>query len=52
MKIWIEFDKDKSGYIESNELKQFILKLLESNKNKNFELTDERLDEYTQSIVY
>jgi Ca2+-binding EF-hand superfamily protein len=49
MKIWTEFDRDNSGFIESNELKYFIVKALE--KSKKTEVPNEKIDEYTDTIV-
>ncbi|RMZ98615.1 calbindin-32 isoform X1 [Brachionus plicatilis] len=51
MKIWLEFDIDKSGFIEVDELRNFIKKLFESMKDKNADLTEEKLTDYTQSIL-
>ncbi|CAF0710397.1 unnamed protein product [Brachionus calyciflorus] len=51
MKIWLEFDKDKSGFIEVDELKHFISKLFESIKEKKTDLSEDKLNDYTQSIL-
>lgn len=51
IQIWIEFDKDGSGYIEINELKEFVLKLLEKNQKKSYAITEDKLNEYSESIV-
>ena len=49
MKVWKQFDIDCSGYIEADELKQFIKTLL--NKRQGNKVTEEKLIEYTDSIV-
>ena len=49
MKVWKQFDTDCSGYIEANELKQFVKVLL--NKRQGANLTEEKLTEYTDTIV-
>ena len=49
MKVWKQFDTDCSGYIEADELKQFIKALLTKRRGTN--LTDEKLIEYTDTIV-
>ena len=48
-KVWRQFDRDCSGCIEADELKQFI-KTLMQNSGKN-SLTDEKLIEYADTIV-
>ena len=49
MKVWKQFDTDCSGYIEADELKLFIKTLLQ--KRQGTDLTDEKLIEYTDTIV-
>jgi Ca2+-binding EF-hand superfamily protein len=49
MKVWKQFDTDCSGYIEADELKQFIKTLL--HKRQGTDLTEEKLIEYTDTIV-
>lgn len=49
MKVWKQFDTDCSGYIEADELKQFIKALL--NRRQGNKVTEEKLIEYTDTIV-
>jgi Ca2+-binding EF-hand superfamily protein len=49
MKVWKQFDTDCSGYIEADELKQFIKTLL--NQRQGSKITEEKLIEYTDTIV-
>lgn len=49
MKVWKQFDADCSGYIEADELKQFIKALLTKRQGTN--ITEEKLIEYTDTIV-
>ncbi|KAG1656971.1 Calbindin-32 [Nymphon striatum] len=50
MKIWRAYDTDNSGYIEGNELKNFLADLLkEANKDKL--VTSDKLIEYTDSLL-
>ena len=49
MKVWKQFDTDCSGYIEADELKQFIKALL--NKRPGNKVIEEKLIEYTDTIV-
>nr|QQY02513.1 calbindin [Cryptocotyle lingua] len=50
MRIWKQFDKDRSGFIEADELKEFLRHLLE--RAKPDEAIDEaKLIEYTASIL-
>ncbi|CAF1012734.1 unnamed protein product [Rotaria sp. Silwood1] len=50
MRVWKQFDTDCSGYIEADELKQFIKTLL--NKRQGNKVTEEKLIEYTDSILH
>ncbi|XP_057193819.1 calbindin 2b isoform X2 [Triplophysa rosa] len=45
---WRKYDTDRSGYIESNELKGFLSDLL---KKANRHYDDKKLSEYTQTIL-
>lgn len=49
MKVWKQFDVDCSGYIEADELKQFVKALL--NKRQGSKISEEKLIEYTDTIV-
>ena len=49
MKVWKQFDTDSSGYIEAEELKQFVKTLLTKRQGTN--VTDDKLTEYTNTIV-
>uniref|UniRef100_A0A8D2ZF01 EF-hand domain-containing protein n=1 Tax=Scophthalmus maximus TaxID=52904 RepID=A0A8D2ZF01_SCOMX len=48
MAAWRRYDTDRSGYIESNELKGFLSDLLKK-ANRNYD--DKKLKEYTQTIL-
>lgn len=48
MRQWKKYDKDCSGFIEAEELKQFLRDLLRENKQ---EVTDEKLGEYTKAML-
>ncbi|CAG0912211.1 unnamed protein product [Notodromas monacha] len=50
MKIWREYDKDNSGYIEADELKSFLRDLLREAKKIN-EVSEDKLIEYTDTIL-
>ncbi|CAF0942758.1 unnamed protein product [Adineta ricciae] len=50
MKVWKQFDTDCSGYIEADELKQFIKTLL--NRRQGNKVTEEKLIEYTDTILH
>ncbi|CAH1779457.1 unnamed protein product [Owenia fusiformis] len=50
MRVWRQFDKDCSGYIEADELKAFLRHLLKENK-KDIEVTEEKLIEYTGTML-
>ncbi|KAM6981260.1 calretinin-like [Aplochiton taeniatus] len=48
MAAWRKYDTDRSGYIETNELKGFLSDLL---KKANRHYDDKKLNEYTQTIL-
>uniref|UniRef100_A0A3Q3AKS4 Calbindin 2b n=1 Tax=Kryptolebias marmoratus TaxID=37003 RepID=A0A3Q3AKS4_KRYMA len=48
MDAWRRYDTDRSGYIESNELKGFLSDLLKK-ANRNYD--EKKLNEYTQTIL-
>ncbi|KAK2854084.1 hypothetical protein Q5P01_006745 [Channa striata] len=48
MTAWRKYDTDRSGYIESNELKGFLSDLLKK-ANRNYD--DKKLNEYTKTIL-
>ncbi|XP_056135013.1 calretinin-like [Lampris incognitus] len=48
MVAWRKYDTDRSGYIESNELKGFLSDLL---KKANRQYDEKKLNEYTQTIL-
>ncbi|XP_063721617.1 calretinin-like isoform X1 [Symsagittifera roscoffensis] len=48
MEIWREHDKDRNGFIDSNELKSFLHSVL---KKKSAQVSKERLEEYAQTIL-
>jgi len=48
MHIWKQFDKDRSGYIESNELEDFLRHMLQDAK---CDIPPEKLSEYTASAL-
>jgi len=50
MKIWREYDSDGSGYIEADELKNFLRDLLtEAQREKD--VTEDKLIEYTDTLL-
>ncbi|XP_021966229.1 calbindin-32 isoform X2 [Folsomia candida] len=49
MKIWREYDTDGSGYIEADELKNFLRDLLR--EAKRTDVTEDKLIEYTDSML-
>ncbi|GAB6032563.1 Calbindin-32 [Chamberlinius hualienensis] len=50
MKIWREYDQDNSGYIEADELKNFLRDLLKEAK-KECEVSEDKLIEYTDTLL-
>uniref|UniRef100_T1JJM2 EF-hand domain-containing protein n=1 Tax=Strigamia maritima TaxID=126957 RepID=T1JJM2_STRMM len=50
MKIWREYDRDNSGFIEADELKNFLGDLLKE-ANKETEVSADKLIEYTDSLL-
>ncbi|OQV11846.1 Calbindin-32 [Hypsibius exemplaris] len=50
MRIWKQFDKDFSGYIEADELKDFLRAVI-LRSNSSAVIDDDRLLEYTDSIL-
>ncbi|XP_046386410.1 calbindin-32 isoform X1 [Ischnura elegans] len=50
MKIWREYDTDGSGYIEADELKNFLRDLLKEAKRIN-DVTEDKLIEYTDTML-
>ncbi|CAH2237672.1 jg11349 [Pararge aegeria aegeria] len=49
MKIWREYDTDGSGYIEADELKNFLRDLLKEAKKIN-DVSEDKLIEYTDTM--
>merc|ERR1712106_1042252 len=50
MKIWKAYDNDNSGFIESNELKNFLRDLLKEAK-KDQDVSEDKLIEYTDTML-
>lgn len=50
MKIWREYDSDNSGYIEADELKNFLRDLLKEAKRNN-DVSENKLIEYTDIML-
>jgi Ca2+-binding EF-hand superfamily protein len=50
MKIWREYDTDGSGFIEADELKNFLRDLLREAKKIN-EVSEDKLIEYTDTML-
>lgn len=50
LKIWREYDSDNSGYIEADELKNFLRDLLREAKKIN-DVSEDKLIEYTDTMV-
>lgn len=48
MRIWKQFDKDHSGYIEADELKDFLKSILDSAEKP---VTEDKLIEYTSTML-
>lgn len=48
--IWREYDSDNSGYIEADELKNFLRDLLKEAKKIN-DVSEDKLIEYTDTMV-
>ncbi|KAG9509678.1 Calbindin-32, partial [Fragariocoptes setiger] len=49
MRIWAKYDTDSSGYIDSDELKNFLRDLLFKANKSN--VTEDKLEEYTQTLL-
>uniref|UniRef100_A0A1A9VX30 EF-hand domain-containing protein n=1 Tax=Glossina austeni TaxID=7395 RepID=A0A1A9VX30_GLOAU len=49
--IWREYDTDNSGYIEADELKNFLRDLLKEAKKIN-DVSEDKLIEYTDTMLY
>lgn len=49
MKIWREYDSDNSGYIEADELKNFLRDLLKEAKKETVD--EDKLVEYTDTLL-
>lgn len=53
MKIWREYDTDGSGFIEADELKNFLKDLLKEAKKQEYQSIDEdKLIEYTDTLLH
>lgn len=50
VRIWRRFDRDSSGYIEANELTDFLRHLLSEGKVKMI-VTEDKLNEYSSTIL-
>lgn len=50
MKLWKQYDKDHSGYIEADELKNFLRDLLKDAR-KSQDVTEDQLIEYTDTML-
>lgn len=48
MRVWRQFDVDGSGYIEKDELKQFLKHLLDQSK---IAIGEDKLEDYTQTFL-
>jgi hypothetical protein len=49
LKVWKEFDADCSGFIEADELKDFIRQLLKN--RKGICISEDKLVEYADTVV-
>ncbi len=49
-KIWQEFDVDKSGFIEANEIQNFVRKMFER-RSKTNDIAEKKIIEYSQALV-
>jgi len=50
MKLWYQYDTDASGFIEADELKNFLRDLLKEAR-KSQEVTEDKLIEYTDTML-
>jgi len=50
MKLWYQYDKDRSGFIEADELKSFLRDLLKEAR-KSQEVSEDKLIEYTDTML-
>ncbi|XP_069957323.1 calbindin-32 isoform X4 [Cherax quadricarinatus] len=50
MKIWKQYDADHNGFIDSNELKNFLRDLLKEAK-KDHDVSEDKLIEYTDTML-
>lgn len=50
MKLWYQYDTDASGFIEADELKNFLRDLLKE-ASKSQEVTEDKLIEYTDTML-
>ncbi|CAH8667011.1 unnamed protein product [Dicrocoelium dendriticum] len=48
MRVWKQFDADRSGYIDKNELRDFLRHLI---SRSNVNVTEEKLDEYASTLL-
>lgn len=52
MKIWKKYDRDLSGYIERDELKEFLRDLMKNaSADRHEPVNEDRLDQYTQTVM-
>ncbi|XP_064640076.1 calbindin-32-like isoform X2 [Lineus longissimus] len=50
MKVWKQFDRDNSGYIDADELKEFLKHLLKEAR-PDVTITEEKIIEYTDAML-